>query len=499
MRFATGASTALLSALVLSGCTGFENAALRPGQENSERRLQAARSPEEPFILVALSGGGTRAAALGWSVLEVLKRANYTTPDGQSRRLIDDVAVLSSVSGGSVTAAYLGLRGPDGIDDMPDKFFRQHNIRWLVLRALNPYTWILLKSQGKSRIALEEELFDHRLFSGARLGQLNAAGAPLLILNSTDMATGEVFSFTPERFEDICSDFDGERVSVAVAASAAFPIAMSPVALRNYSASACPDRPIPQWVAAHMASPFGRYTNLSEFKSVRYTYDLRRGGNGNAPGVSRQLDYLYLLDGGLADNQGIHGLFQALSQDAPRIISGLQPNAEPERLLQALNLGHLKKLVVIVVNARADPRELVTTRAHRPGIVGMFQSVTSVPIDSVTASVNSAMEDLLEQLKQAGGGGAGDPAFTGLRVYGVQVDFDQFDASDPAQRQLQDEAKKIPTSWTISETEFDVLQKSASALLDRNPCFQRLLIDVGGRPKADPAYALKGCPQLCDP
>jgi hypothetical protein len=82
----------------------------------------------------------------------------------------------------------------------------------------------------------------------------------------------------------------------------------------------------------------------------------------------------------------------------------VQPNNAPERLIQALNLGHLKKLAVIVVNARADPPELITTRAHRPGILGMFHSVTSVPIDSTTASVNTAMEDLLDQLKQAGGG-----------------------------------------------------------------------------------------------
>src|SRR5271168_2485381 len=157
MRPVTQGLSVLACALLCVSCTSFENAPLRAGQNDNERRLQMARSPDEPFVLLAISGGGTRAAALGWSVLEKLKAVNYTTADGRSRRLIDDVAVVSSVSGGSVAAAYFGLRGPDGIDDMPARLFHRHNMRWLVLHALNPYTWIRLKSQGKSRIALEEE------------------------------------------------------------------------------------------------------------------------------------------------------------------------------------------------------------------------------------------------------------------------------------------------------------------------------------------------------
>jgi NTE family protein len=487
MRFATAVMAAL--SFLASGCaTRFENAPLSSGRQNNERRMHVVR-PEQPVILVAISGGGSRAAALGWAVLERLKGISYTAADGSTRRLTDDIAAVSSVSGGSVTAAYFGLRGPDALDDMPRSFFRPNNIRWLVLRAINPLTWVRLKARGSSRIQLEEELFDERLFRGASFEELNQPGKPFIVLNATDMATGEVFGFTPQRFDDICSELDREPVATAVAASAAFPIAMSPVAFRNYSIPNCKDRPVPQWITNRLNGDFARYANLSEFKSARYAYDLRKGGDGMGTDVFRQIDFLYLLDGGLADNLGIHGLIEALSSaHGPRIVWGTGECPGSETILQAINCGDIRRLAVIVINARSDPPESTSQSRSRPGVIGMIKSVTSTPLDATTASVNSQMEILLAQMEQGG-----------LRVYNVQVDFDQFRATDPAQKRLRDQAKIIPTSWSISDDDLRVLDESAEVLLKGNPCFQRLLLDSGIRADfADPAYAKKGCPQLDD-
>ena len=33
-------------------------------------------------------------------------------------------------------------------------------------------------------------------------------GAPLVVMNATDMESAEVFAFTPQRFDDLCSDLD---------------------------------------------------------------------------------------------------------------------------------------------------------------------------------------------------------------------------------------------------------------------------------------------------
>ena len=69
------------------------------------------RSGNDPSILFILSfsGGGTRAAALSYGVLEELRRTAYVFPGGETRRLIDEVDVITGVSGGSFTALSYAL------------------------------------------------------------------------------------------------------------------------------------------------------------------------------------------------------------------------------------------------------------------------------------------------------------------------------------------------------------------------------------------------------
>jgi NTE family protein len=53
---------------------------------------------------LTFSGGGTRAAALAYGVLKELKETTIVS-GGQRIRLLDEVDSISSVSGGSFTAA----------------------------------------------------------------------------------------------------------------------------------------------------------------------------------------------------------------------------------------------------------------------------------------------------------------------------------------------------------------------------------------------------------
>jgi NTE family protein len=63
--------------------------------------------------MLTFSGGGTRAAALAYGVLETLRDTPIKI-DGKTARMLDEVDLISSVSGGSFTSAYYGLHG-DGI------------------------------------------------------------------------------------------------------------------------------------------------------------------------------------------------------------------------------------------------------------------------------------------------------------------------------------------------------------------------------------------------
>ena len=150
---------------------------------------------------------------------------------------------MSSVSGGSVIAAYFALYGAQGLERFEPAFLAPDNMRTLGLDAANPITWLTLAVTGSPRTDVVEKLFDDQLFGGQTFAALNRPGKPYLILNATDMASGEVFAFTPNRFDDICSDLDKEPISVGVAASSAVPVVLSPIALRDYSAEHCKDRP----------------------------------------------------------------------------------------------------------------------------------------------------------------------------------------------------------------------------------------------------------------
>jgi len=481
--------------VALAGCasTRFENAPLAAGQANPERRALDVSHPERPLVLVAISGGGSRAAALGWVILRDLEKIEYVSGH-EARRLTDDIGVVSSVSGGSVIAAYFALYGAQGLERFEPAFLAPDNMRTLGLDAVNPITWLRLALTGSSRVDVVERMFDDQLFGGRTFAALNRPGRPYLILNATDMASGDVFAFTPGRFDDICADLDQEPISVGVAASSAVPIAVSPVALRDFSAEKCKDRPLPPWIRSKLRGRYAPYLELENVKLARYANDLRHG-----PDSARAIDYLYLLDGGLADNLGIHGLLEAIASPyAAPIVAGPDA-AQRGTILEAINAGRVKKVAVIVINARAEPASGIHQSASRPGIVKMIGSVASIPIDSNTASVSSQMEVLLAQLNAAGGGGAGRPQFTGLKVYPVKIDFDQLRASDPAQRALRDRVKEIPTLWTISHDNLAALEQAGTLLLQQHPCFQRLLLDLGVRADyIDPDFARTGCRQASD-
>ena len=104
-----------------------------------------------PLVLLAISGGGSRAAALGAAVVRRLDNLHYAD-GGNMRPLAADIAVVSSVSGGSVYAADLGLNGPDHAAAFMDRIQSYDGIGWLTRQALNPATWISLQMENKTRV-----------------------------------------------------------------------------------------------------------------------------------------------------------------------------------------------------------------------------------------------------------------------------------------------------------------------------------------------------------
>src|SRR5512143_1388496 len=124
-----------------AGAPGYRvDEAIRPGQS------------DDMLVVLAISGGGTRAAALGYGVLEELRRTEVTI-HGKKRRLLDEVDVISAVSGGTFPAVYYGLRGEKIFEEFDAKVLSRKFEGELAQRiVLNPVNWFRLPSGtfGKS-------------------------------------------------------------------------------------------------------------------------------------------------------------------------------------------------------------------------------------------------------------------------------------------------------------------------------------------------------------
>jgi NTE family protein len=118
-------------------------------------------------VLVAFSGGGTRAAAFVYSVLQELAATKIVTAHG-TRALLYEIDMISSVSGGSFTAAYYGLHGEQIFTDFEPRFLRQ-DVEGILLRKLfNPLNWARLLSRSYGRSDLAANNYDEDLVGGGR-------------------------------------------------------------------------------------------------------------------------------------------------------------------------------------------------------------------------------------------------------------------------------------------------------------------------------------------
>jgi predicted acylesterase/phospholipase RssA len=81
----------------------------------------------ETLVILAFSGGGTRAAAFSYGVLEFLHDTRVSNSQGQTVRLLDAVDLITGVSGGSCTALAYGLYGEKLFDDYETRFLRPFN------------------------------------------------------------------------------------------------------------------------------------------------------------------------------------------------------------------------------------------------------------------------------------------------------------------------------------------------------------------------------------
>ena len=455
---------------VITGC------ASRPVNEPIERvdptagyrphLLIPKRQNNDPHTLFVLSfsGGGTRAAAFSYGVLEELHRTEIIV-NGQRRRLIDEVDVITGVSGGSFTALSYALYGDSLFSEYEERFLYRDVQGALTSRFLNPFNWWKFIGGSAGRSELAAEYYDEILFEGATFADLLDKPGPVAIATSTDLSTGSRLAFFQNDFDLLCSDLNKVRLSRAAATSSAVPVALSPVTFNNYGGNC--SYQYPAWVR-DVANPeqrvrpagraYQRYKEMQDFQN------------------SQDRPYIHLVDGGVSDNIGVRGVLEALEE-----------LAASASFVGEIGFGAYRRVVLIVVNSHSSPSTDWDLKETPPGFVSQLLQSTGVPIDRYSFETIETMKDLAEiwkwrrDLRVAQARLAGMPeaqAEASVPKVTLEVVDISFDAiPDPEERA---DFMNLPTSFVLPAGNIDRLREVAGRLLRQSVEYESVVRNMGG-------------------
>jgi NTE family protein len=391
------------------------------------------KNTDELSLILTFSGGGTRAASLSYGVLKELRR----------QKLLDQIDVISSVSGGSFTSTYYGLYGEKIFEDFEEKFLKKPIQTRLIDTFINPLNWFDLSFDNRSDYIAsyyEDEIFGKKTFADLK------EDGPKIIINATDLSTGNAFSFTHDTFYRLCSDLDSYPLGQAVTASSAVPVVFSPLTLKNYSG----------------CNP--RFYQKRKLKN-KLSHNDKQSLYLRAYQDKEKYPYVHLIDGGIADNLGVRSLFHIVSELDNDFL----------KVRKVFGIPNSKKIAIIVVNASDALNPKIAQNKISPDIettVGavstiQFQRYNNDTLDLVnrnfktwTKQVNDAECKDLEKECDA------------IKFYLIELNFNQLP---------KDKAKKFSltkTSLELPAQKVDELILAGEFLLRNSKEFNTLLEDL---------------------
>ncbi|HAY21878.1 patatin-like phospholipase family protein [Desulfobacca acetoxidans] len=422
----------------------FDN--LQPGPRNTDSL----------FICLTFSGGGTRAAALAYGILEELQQTRIRV-NGAEKSLLDEVDCISSVSGGSFTSAYYGLFREKLFDQFRPKFLERNIQGALTARLLNPFNLLRIASPWFSRIDLAVELYDRDLFEGAAFSRLEENGRPFIIINATNLGPGRRFDHTQDYFDALGSRLDDYQVSRAVAASSAFPFLLSPISLKNYPTAEGYEPP--WWYKGALAPEDMFSRRYAAAKNLNVYLD-------------KHNEYIHLMDGGLSDNIGVRAILEAYDHGFIR---------------KRINQGLIKELVLIVVNARTESEDRISRKSIPPGILTVAEKTATIAMDNFSfESTDRTRSTLYERVQtqvdleecrrllaeHCPKAPRPEPFKADIDPYVVEINFEAaslLPGEDP--RYYLD----LPTSFKLTKEQVEKLTAIGPKLLRASPYYQCLL------------------------
>ncbi len=424
----------------LSGCcwNAYTNKPVaQPMHQVSEAVSRASfdikdkRGNPDVLMALAFSGGGSRAAYFSASAMLKLQNV-FNDID-----ILKEVDVISSVSGGSLPAAYYCISKDSKEEKVRSNRYWNEDIVKKLMSVDYQNKWVgnwfwpynilryWITAYDRSDImaqTFEDNLFDVR-FTGSELTfrDLNPE-RPYLIINATDGTEhigqekhfGELFTFTKEDFSDkLNSDINNYSVARAVMASAAFPGAFN-------------------------------YMTLKDYRNPQAKNDR----------------YLHLFDGGNADNLGLKSI---------------------KRILLATREDRYKHYIVILIDAYKETRGIDRNNCDPRSLFSYVVDLNFM--DTFDALLNANREILLDQFKSHTFNLGDNQAYTFDNLTFWHVTFQDIDPRieddiGTNAKWLKEALNTIPTSFCIDEKDAKRIDRAVDLLINPDNVILKRIRDI---------------------
>ena len=465
-------------AIGLAGCAGIHNEPRNQPLAGiaslaADLGREGGSYADELMVGLSFSGGGTRAAAFAHGALLELDRTQVPSRAGPTS-LVDRLDFVSGVSGGSITAAYFGLKKREALADFREKFLLRDAEESISTR-MSVVNLGRALSGGVNDSDQFARWLDANLFAGATFREFRAERRPRIWINASDIYNRTPFVFGRAAFAAICSDLSSYPIAEAVAASAAVPLVFTPVVLKAYPEQ-CPNV-LPDWIERARRDPIAPPM-------------LRAFSEGIARYKSGSMKYVKLMDGGLVDNYGLSGF----------TIARLSSNTAygPMTPHQAVKL---RRVLFLVVDAGRGPSGDWVQTVEGPGGVDLAMAAVDTTIDASVRASFTAFDRTMSEwqntlVRWRCGLSAAERAKYGvgpnwncrdLKFFLGRIGFEQL--GDERSREL----NAVPTRFKLPASSVDALIAAGGDALRGHPTYRAFLQSLGGplRPRLSPSSVVR--------
>jgi len=441
-------------AAILAGCATVYNlpgnAPLGEALADNNFGREVPGYDDDVLLGLSFSGGGMRAAAFSFGVLTELDRSRVGS--NHAKTLLDRVDFVSGVSGGSVTAAYFGLKQRAAIEDFRERFLLRNAEEGLNTRiSLGNIGRALGGGVNDSQFT---DWLDRNLFDGARFDTFREDRRPRVWINASDIYNRTPFVFGKTAFDALCSDIRSYRVAEAVAASAAVPLAFAPIVLETYPGGCATQ--LPAWIERARRDPNAQPLLRSFAEATARYHD-------------GSMRYVKLLDGGLVDNYGLSGFSIGM-------LAAQRP-FEPMNERQAVKV---RRIMFLVVDAGRGISGDFAQRIEGPSGVELVSAAADTAIDAGVRSSYAAFTGLandwvgkvkhwrcgLSAAERARLGVGNNWRCNDVNLFIDRVNFDQL---APARAGI---LNAIPTRFSLPADQVDLLIGSGADALRQSKPYQ---------------------------